>query len=326
MWFSRRIILSLCAVSVVFPAMILGDLALAKEKAAKSEAPAQASAPSSMAEMAGSMNQPVIKVNDMVISFSDFMGFLQSHPQIISRATRSEEGKAEAYRELVTVFLLQQSMIDEELLKKGKEPPTQQEVIKAYEALAQKHFPLPPIPDEAVAYAYYQAHPNDFGIPPMIRVNQVLFKVPPKSDAAVDAAAKERAVAALGRISKGEKFSVVASQLTEDPIGKIANGDMGFIDLERDAWLKDAIKDRKVGDHTDILKAPNGYAILEVSDIRPGLTSPYPNVRDKVIKILRDVKQRELRDPYVKGLSKKAKIDILDPDVKALFPNGVFPD
>lgn len=145
MWFSRRIILSLCAVSVVFPAMILGDLALAKEKAAKSEAPAQASA-SPMSEMAGSMNQPVIKVNDMVISFSDFMGFLQSHPQIISRATRSEVGKAEAYRELVTVFLLQQAMIDEELLKKGKEPPTQQEVIKAYEALAQKHFPLPPYP------------------------------------------------------------------------------------------------------------------------------------------------------------------------------------
>jgi len=325
MWFSRPILVSLCTVSVVLSVTIFGDLAFAKEKSAKSEGSSSDNVPATGAAVAP-LDKELIKVNDMVISFSDYMGFLQSHPQIVSKATRSEEGKAEAYRELVTVYLLQQAMNDEGLLKKGKEPPSQQEVIKAYESLAQKYFPLPPNPDEAQAYAYYETHSNDFGIPPMIRLNEVIFKVPPKSDATVDAAAKNRAVVALERIEKGEKFSVVASQLTEDPVGKIASGDMGFIDIERDAWIKDAIKDRKVGDHTDILKAPNGYAILEVSDIRPGLTSPYPNVRDKVIKILRDVKQRELRDPYVKGLSKKAKIDFVDPNVKALFPNGVFPD
>ena len=269
-------------------------------------------------------NLGLIKVDDQVITTKDYIDFLQRNPQIISRAAHSEVGKRNALRELVGVLLLQKAMFDEGLLNKNEENKSSQQVVAAYEKLAEKHFPLPPNPDDTAGYSYYESHLNDFGIPPMIRMNEILFKLPPKADEAVEQSVKQRAEKALKRINDGEKFSVVAVEMTENPIGRVAGGDIGFVEVEKEAWMKEATKDLKPGQHTSILKSPDGYVLLEVSDIRPGLISPYANVRDKVIKNLRDVKQRELRDPYVQALAKNSKIEVIAPEIKGLFPNGVF--
>jgi len=271
------------------------------------------------------LDKPLIKVNEQPITTRDYIGFLQAHPDIIARAADTDQGKAEAYRELVMAFLLQKAMFDEGLLKKG-EQPSQQSVVAAYETLAERHFPLPPNPDDAVGFAYYQSHQEEFGIPPMVRVNEILFKVGSSADTAVAKAARDRAEKALERLKKGEPFAPVAKEMTEDPIGRVTSGDMGFIDAMIDLPTFNAVKALKVGDRTEILRSASGFIILEVTEVRPGLISPYANIRDKVIKQLRDQKQKELRTPYVKMLARDAKIEIMVPDLKALFPRGIFAD
>lgn len=214
-------------------------------------------------------------------------------------------------------------MYEEGLLKKG-EPATQQIVVEAYEKLAERHFPLPPTPDDQEGFAYYQTHQNLYGIPPMFRINEILIKLPADADPSVAEAARQKAQKALSRIEKGESFIGVATEVTENPIGKATKGDLGFVDPKEERWIGNALDALKVGGHTPILTSPRGLVILQVSDIRPGLISPYANVRDQVVKYLRDQKQKELRDPYVKQLAKRSKIEIVLPDLKRLFPQGIY--
>lgn len=289
------------------------------KKTAKKETPAAMGTEAPVAPM----DEAIILVDGNPITHRDVMGYMQAHPDVIARAADSEEGKAEAYRELVRAFLLERAMYAEGLLPKGGQP-TQQAVIEAYEKLAEKHFPLPPTPDDKEGFAYYQAHQELYGIPPVFRVNEILIKVPAQADKAVEEAALQRAKAALERINKGQKFTEVALEVSENPIGKVTRGDIGFVNPKEDRWIGDALSKLKVGEHTDILKSPKGFVILELSDTRPGLISPYANVRDQVIKTVRDQKQKVLRDPYVKELAKHAKIEIVLPALKPLYPHGIF--
>ena len=274
----------------------------------------------------GPMDQALIKVDGASITSRDYVGFLQQHPQIISRAINSEKGKAEALREMVSAFLLQKAIYDEGILTPSDKEVSQQKFAEAYEKLAERHFPLPPNTNDSEGFTYYQAHKNEFGIPAMLRFNEILIKVNPKADDAVKKSSKDKIDAAFGRIKSGEKISKIASEVTENPIGKVTEGDIGFVDPLQEPWIGDSLKGLKAGDHTGVLTSPEGYVILEITDIRQGIISPYANVRDKVFKSVRDEKQKSLRDPYVKSLSKKAKIEVIAPQIKDIFPNGVIFD
>ena len=293
-------------------------------------APKKAASPKTQAGLSDQsvtpMEESLIMVDGEPVTSRLYMSFLQAHPEVMAQAAGTEEGKKNALRELVSAILLQKAMIDEGFLKKGEENPSQNQMIDAYEQLAKRHFPLPPTPDDTQAYAYYQSHQNEFGIPSMTRLNEILFKVPSGADKAVEAAAKVSAEKVLDRIKKNENFSKLATELTQNPVGKLTNGDIGFVDPDQEKWMKEAVKNLKPGEYTEILRSPGGYVVLQVSEIRPGLISPYANVRDKVIKNLRDSKQKELRDPYVRQLAKKVKIEVISNHIKPIFPNGIFPD
>lgn len=270
--------------------------------------------------------KPLIMVNDEALTSQSYISYLQSNPSIVSRATSSEEGKAEALRELVASQLLKKALFDEGFLKvKDGEVPSQKEIIDGYEKLADKHFPVPPKPDEKASFDYYQSHQNDYGIPAVTRLGEIYIKHAEGADNTVVEAARQRAENVLKRIASGEKFKDVAAAETDNPVGKVTHGDIGFQQVDEIPWLKEATKSLKVGERTGIVETPTGFLILEVTDRRSALISPYANVRDKVIQAMREQGQKKQRDAYAKELSKSAKIEIIEPDLKKLFPNGIFP-
>ncbi|GEM_PF-2036951 len=268
----------------------------------------------------------MLKVNGHEFTVQDYATFIQGHQTLIGSAMSSSEGKAAALREMAASYMLSEQLFKEKLVeRKDGKPPTQQEAIKAYEALAEKYFPYPPAPDEKSAYAYYEAHPEGFGIPESVRLSQIFFRVAEKAPAAVENAARDRAEKALKRLAGGEAFEVVAVESSENPIGKVAKGDIGFVLTNDKPWLKAAIGGTKMGERTGIVRSPEGFEILELTDHRPALITPYANVHDKVIKIMRENDQQKLRYEYVKLLAKNAKIEIIFEEGKQLFPNGLFP-
>lgn len=274
---------------------------------------------------AAPLEHPLLKVEGFPLTTQDYMNFIQANPGVMSRAIGTEAGKAEALRELVRLFFLRRALYAEGFLNKDDKgpPPTPKAVADAYEKLAARHFPPPPKADERTAYAYYLAHPDDFGIPASVRLNQILFKYPVNAEPQIKAATRERAEVAVKRLEAGDKFASVAAEVSENPIGKVASGDIGFVQPSEQAWMLEALKDKPVGYRTGLVESPEGIQILEITDTRPALTAPYANVRDKVMKAMQDEGQKKIRDAYVRELAKGANIEVVAPNLKALFPNGL---
>lgn len=267
----------------------------------------------------------MLKVNGKEFTVQDYASFLQRNMVYAESAMVSDQGKAEALRAMVGSDLVRDAMLKEPGLIANKDKPTREEYSAAYEKLAEKYFPIPPAPDEKAAYQYYLDHKDQYGLPDMVRVSQIQFRYPEHASEEQKKVAHDKAELAITRLGKGEDFSLVAEQMTENPLGKLPKGDLGFLVRDSDAWLKNAVKGMKAGDVTAILESPVGYEILSVTDLRPAMVSPYANVREKVIQAMKDEIQTKSRDEYIKKLAKGAKIEVVQDELKPLFPNGLFP-
>ncbi|MEW6036735.1 MAG: peptidylprolyl isomerase [Pseudomonadota bacterium] len=263
----------------------------------------------------------MFKTNGVEVSVEDYVNFLQ-HNQMYVEKSMTKEGKAEVIRAIIGNQLLKDDLIRKGMVSKNA---TGQELGEAFKKLANEHFPLPPMPGEQAAYQYYLDHQNDYGIPEMVRISQIQFRTPENPTAEQKSAARQRAEAALRRLDAGEPFPKLAAELTENPSAKLPQGDIGFLPREGDPWLTEAVRNLKVGEHTKVIESPAGYEILMLTDVRKSLISPYANVRDKVMKSMMGEVQAKKRDAYVRELAKHAKIEIVQEELKPLFPKGVFP-
>lgn len=314
----RPVIAVLVSLALVSPSH-----AAKQESAAKNEGVSEQSADVSQASPPRPIKVVMLKVDGAEITVQDYVNFLQQNPPYI-QASKTSVGKAEALRALVASQLLKSDMLRKGLLPKDKEK-VKAELNKAYEKLSEKYFPLPPVPDEKMAYQFYLDHQNEYGIPEMVRVSQIQLRFPENASPEQKEAVRKRAEDLLKRIEAGESFAKLASEFTENPRAKVPQGDLGFMMREGDPWLSAAIKNLKVGEHTQVIESPVGYEILLLTDVRPALISPYPNVREKVIQRIRLEGQAKQRDAYVRELAKHAKIEIVQEELKSLFPQGVFP-
>lgn len=261
------------------------------------------------------------RVGAREITVEDFMGFLAKNPARVKEATTAE-GKADLLRLVISNELLMQAMQEEGGLPENS---TEADQKKAFMKLMNKHFPPPPVPDEATLRAYYQEHLSEFGIPASVRLTQIQFRVPDAATEADKVAARQRAEAALARIQAGESFATVAAELTENPQAKATQGDVGFVWRDGSAWLDQTLRGIKKGEHTGILESPVGYDILMVTDEREAVITPFEGAHDSVAKAVQIVQQKEARAAYVKQLAKRIKVEIVLDEMKDSYPNGVFP-
>ena len=255
------------------------------------------------------------------ITVQEFMKFLAENSDQVAEATTTD-GRVKLLRKAIANRLLVQAMDKDGLLPKKATPEDYQ---KAFPKLAKKHFPAPPVPDEKSLHQYYLDHQQAFGIPASVRLSQIQFRFPEKASAEDKAAAKKRAEAALRRLEGGESFAKLAGELTEYPPAKQSQGDLGFIPLQVDPWLVKALAGVKVGQHTGILESPVGYELLLITEERAAITTPFPDVRNKIAQQMQLDKQNQLRDAYVKELAKTIKVEIVSDDLKEEFAKGIFP-
>lgn len=264
----------------------------------------------------------LLTVNGHEITARDYVEHLQRNAANVGAAVNTPEARTRIVKQLVDSQLLKEKLKQDGVLN---EKQSEVEQSAALQKFASEHFPLPKSVEESVAYQYYQEHKAEFGIPEMVRVSQIQFLAPEDSSEKGKVDAKAKADAAYKRLQDGESFPKLAAELTENPLGKVPEGDLGFLAIGANPWLKKSLEGFGKGKYTDVLESPAGYEILMVTDIRPAVISPYPNVREKVMQRVKVAEQQRLRDKYVASLGKAAKIEIKDADIKKLFPNGLYP-
>jgi peptidyl-prolyl cis-trans isomerase D len=145
-----------------------------------------------------------------------------------------------------------------------------------------------------------------------VRVLQhILFGVRPKSDSATRKAAKEKAQGTLAKIRKGESFSLLASQLSEDPGSK---ADSGYLPPSPKGRFVSAFDSTgwslQPGQVSGLVETPFGYHIIK----RPTLA----DARGRIEDYLTERAGAHLDSLYMDSLAVSNKIEVL-PDAPVLM-------
>lgn len=263
------------------------------------------------------------RVGDRKITVEQFMQYITRDTRLVLKA-RTVPGKTEILREIILDRVMEEAMVRQGLLPKDH-APTSLDYAKAYKQLEKQNFPPPEtVPTEEELYRYYQQHPEAFGIPGMVRVSQIQFRLPEKADDAAKAATKAKAESALKRLRAGEPFADLAEALTENPLAKVAKGDLGFLQPEKDPWLKKAVETLKVGQVSEVLESPVGYEILLLQDKRDPMVAPYANVRESIVQRIRQEAQAKAREQYAWKLAKEVGVKVEMPELKGAVPESAL--
>ena len=283
-------------------------------------APVAASAPKKV-----DVTQPVprevvmARVGDEKITVDDFMKYISQDGRLLKMAT-TDSGKAQVLHDMIRDRLIEIGMRQEGFLPTDH-PPSQADYMRGFGLLAAKYFPeANKMPDEEKVHQYYLEHQEEFGIPAMVRIGQIQFRVPDNASPQEVEAVKARADAALKRLRAGESFATLATELTENPQGKVAEGDLGFLPVNKEAWLQKAVSGLAPGQYTEVLKSPVGYEIIQLKDKRDALATPYANVRSMVLAKMRREAIRDGSEKYAWQLAKKVGVTVEIDELKSAIP------
>jgi peptidyl-prolyl cis-trans isomerase D len=130
--------------------------------------------------------------------------------------------------------------------------------------------------------AYYQEQIDSFSTEERRKVRHILIST--KADISAQAAL-EKAKQIHQKILNGEQFSVLAKQVSDDPLSKKKGGDLGFIrrgDMLQE--FEDVAFGLEQGVISEPVKTDYGYHLLEVTALEAGTTKSYAEVKDQITK------------------------------------------
>jgi len=146
--------------------------------------------------------------------------------------------------------------------------------------------------DDEVLREMYQDRAADFVVDEERRASHILIKT---SDSVSDEQAKATADDLLQRINKGESFSQLAKEFSEDAGSAALGGDLDYFAKGLMVpSFEEAAFAMKTGEVSEPVKSPYGYHIIKLTDIRAGHGESFEDVRDQLLQQYRDEKAEEI--------------------------------
>ena len=152
--------------------------------------------------------------------------------------------------------------------------------------------------------------PNDLR---EVRAGHILIRI--KDENGGDDTARKLAEQLLQRALKGEKFEALAKKYSEDPSSKARGGDLGFFTIG--AMVKpfeDLVFSLKPNEIGGSVKTDFGYHIIKLYETRIRTIKGVQDIQGAIFK----EKQDKAFQEWFYELKQKAKVEILDPNLRAL--------
>jgi peptidyl-prolyl cis-trans isomerase C len=209
---------------------------------------------------------------------------------------------------------LQQNNLTEESLRE------QLEAQLVAEALVPRVAAAAPATEEEIRAAYGTGAAFE-----EIKVRHILFLV----QGTDEAAARNKAEAALAQLNRGADFATIARQQSEDPGSKESGGDLGTVTREAqfDETFKNAAFALKAGQTSGLVRTQFGFHIIRV-DARSAKT--LEEVRAQLAQQINDTKGQQSFQQWLIGAVQKARIIInprygdFDPASLQIQPHQFF--
>ncbi len=134
--------------------------------------------------------------------------------------------------------------------------------------------------------AFYDANPEMFARPDMVRARHILVRLKQNSTAADTKEARTRATAVHQRAVAGEDFATLAREVSEGP-NAADGGDMGF--FAQDSMvpaLANAAFALQIGEISDVVETQFGFHIVKVTEKRAASKMPFEEAKDPARQLL----------------------------------------
>jgi peptidyl-prolyl cis-trans isomerase SurA len=157
-------------------------------------------------------------------------------------------------------------------------------------------------------YDYYYAHQHDFDEPARIWWREVVVEVnkhPSRADA------KKKADAILGRLLRGEDFAQVARTESEGPnraSGGLWETSPGSYAISE---VNEALGRLPLNQTSTVIEAPDSYHIVRLEKQREAGPAPFPEVQDKIRRLIHETKVRSETSAFVRKLKEKTVISTM---------------
>ncbi|MCK9555457.1 peptidylprolyl isomerase [bacterium] len=157
---------------------------------------------------------------------------------------------------------------------------------------------------------YYDEHSEEFVIPERIKASHILIQIPENADEDVKDKAKKAAEDILNRINNGEKFEVLAEEMSDCPSSK-RGGDLGFFARgQMVPEFEDAAFDLEVGGISRVVETRFGYHIITVTEKAPGEKINFDENKDKIQQVLLQKKKNDTLQKWLEDVKSKSDIQI----------------
>ena len=180
---------------------------------------------------------------------------------------------------------------------------------------------------DADAQKFYNENIKQFANPEMVKASHILFLVPQGASDSVVKAKEAAAKAAIVRANKGEDFSKLAMELSEEPGAKQRGGDLGFFSKSQMVpEFATAAFDQKIGTVSAApVKTKFGFHVIKVAEKKPAGTATFVEVKPNIIAYLQNQKRRTAFKGEMQQLRQAAKIEDFLPAPAIITPATIKP-
>jgi parvulin-like peptidyl-prolyl isomerase len=260
----------------------------------------------------------VAKVDDAVITVADVQERINKQSPFVRARYTTNEKKKEFLDSLIRFEVMANEAErrgydkDPEVLRVMK----QQMISKFLQKDFESKLKVEDVPDADVE-KYYKEHPAEFNQKEEVRVSEVTNKDKAKADRAYnEAKALPKATAAGPPVSDKDKkeFKDIVTKYSDDDEAKLRAGDLGFFDKDSQRFPKPIVEAafalKEVGDVASPIKTDKGWAVIRLTQKRPGFNRPLAEVKRQIQqRLFRDMRTKAM-DNFVADLKKKSTIDI----------------
>lgn len=162
---------------------------------------------------------------------------------------------------------------------------------------------------------YYEKNKDKFILPEQIRIRQILVSVDPGAGGQEWIEAEKKANGISERAMKGEDFSELAREFSDDKETKENGGDVGLMhkgqlplpEIEEEAFSL------KEGDTSVPIRIIYGWLVIKVEEKRPQKLLQFSELNKDLLKaeLMRSAKKTK-KEEWIKGLKEKADVKIYE--------------
>ena len=162
---------------------------------------------------------------------------------------------------------------------------------------------------------YYKTKIADFRVRKMYEAAHILFRPETKGDSLEESIkseerAKEKANDVLKKIRNGASFSELAKKYSDDPVSGENGGSLGeFPEGMMVTEFENALKKLKAKETSEPIKTTFGFHIIQLNKISPERIKQLDEVKEEIIKKLKENKTRQKMRRVVKHIHRSAKED-----------------